>query len=247
MHFADTCNASLTELEKANFDQEPPIFDKSFQKSSESSAVRVIRTTCKALARGANEKSGKFKDFCLYTKAWLKQNGFHSILLEDFHGNRFNILFESAAGVFVMKNHIEQFRNGNQTRKLLKAMLHDIKVPLYTVEVKALGLVSRIVTIPPWCLLEDKSIHILDMNKHYLELINFSYEALHDIHAFMKGNIPPFGDKTAPTRDEILNSLLAVWEHDNKVEVCVNILLPAIQKNFCRALTWWPLGKCHGQ
>lgn len=68
---------------------------------------------------------------------------------------------------------MEQFLNRNQTSKLLKAVLHDIKVPLYMTEVKALGLVSRVVTIPLWCLLEDKSIHILDMNKHYLELVNF--------------------------------------------------------------------------
>lgn len=46
----------------------------------------------------------------------------------------------------------------------------------------------------------------------------------------MKGNILPFGDKTALTQDEILNFLLADWQHEDKVAVCLNILLPALSK-----------------
>jgi len=100
VHFADTCNASLKELEMANFNNDPPVFDKSYLKPSESGGVRLIRTTCKALVRGADEKCGKFKDFNPYVRDFLNGNKLHSIPLEEFHGNRFNILFESALGVF---------------------------------------------------------------------------------------------------------------------------------------------------
>ena len=110
-------------------------------------------------------------------------------------------LFESAAGLYFMKDQIEAFLNGNQTNKLLKAVLHDIKVPLFVAEVKALGLVSRLTTGPLWCLLEDKSIHILDMNRHYLELVNFFDDALGDIERFMKGRLLPFGEATALKED----------------------------------------------
>ncbi|WAR12743.1 SPIN3-like protein [Mya arenaria] len=230
VHFAETCNASLIELKNANFNNEAPIFDKSFFKKSESGAARLIRTACKALARGADEKSGKFNDFNLYMKQVLKENDMKSIPLEEFHGNRFNILFESATGVFFMKDKIQEFLNGNQTNKLLKAVLHDIKVPWYLSEVKALGLISKLITVPLWCLLEDKTVHILDMNKHYLELVNFFDEALNDIPSFMKGTILPFGEKTVVKQDPLMESLLADWEYDDKVAVCLNVMLSALSQ-----------------
>ena len=230
VHFAETCNATVNELEKAHFDNNPPIFDKNFLKNSQSCVVRLIKTTCKALARGADEKSGKYKDFTTFVKVFLQQHKLHSIPLEEFHGNRFNILFESAAGLYFMKDQIEAFLNGNQTNKLLKAVLHDIKVPLFVAEVKALRLVSRLITGPLWCLLEDKSIHILDMNRLYLELVNFFDDALGDIESFMKGRLLQFGEATALKEDALLGALFEDWEHDDQVVVCLNIILPALSK-----------------
>lgn len=144
VYFAKVSNATLIELEKANFNNDPPIFDRSFAKVSESSVVRLIRTTCKALVRGADEKSGKENDFNTFVTPFLKDNKLHSIPLEEFRGNRFNILFESAAGVFFLKDQITEFLTGSQTNKLLKAVLHDLKVPMFMAEVKFLGLISRL-------------------------------------------------------------------------------------------------------
>lgn len=62
---------------------------------------------------------------------------------------------------------------------------------------KALGLVSRLITGPLWCLHEDKSIHNLDTNKHFLELVNFFDDALGDSEGFMKGKVLPLGEATA--------------------------------------------------
>ena len=105
---------------------------------------------------------------------------------------------------FFLREKIEEFLTGNQTNKLLKAVLHDIKIPIFLAEVIALGLVSRLITGPLWCLLEDRSVHIMDMNTHYLELVVFFDDALQDIGKFMKGNLLPFGDATSVKQDPLL-------------------------------------------
>ena len=231
VHFAEVCNASLIQLENAHFSGQPPIFDKSFMKVSESSVVRLIRTTCKALARGADEKSGKYNDFNTFVTPFLKENKLHSIPLEEFRGNRFNILFESAAGVFFLKDQISEFLTGCQTNKLLKAVQHDVKVPMFMAEVKSLGLISRLITGPLWSLLEDRNIHILDMNKYYLQLVNFFNDAQANIEIFMKGKLLPFGETTVVKNDALLTALLIpCWQYDYLVVVCLSVLLPALCK-----------------
>ena len=52
--------------------------------------------------------------------------------------------------------------------------------------VQALGLIRRFVTGPLSSLLEDKTVHVFDMNEHYVEFVIFLYEAVNDIDAFMK-------------------------------------------------------------
>ena len=75
----------------------------------------------------------------------------------DFRGNRLIILFENGASVFFMSGKM----TGVQSNSLLKSVLHDLKVPQFLAGTKALGLLSRIITEPLWCLIEDKQINIL--------------------------------------------------------------------------------------
>lgn len=46
-----------------------------------------------------------------------------------------------------------------------------IQIPEFVAGVKALGLISRHLTGPLWSLLENKDLHILDMNEKYLQLV----------------------------------------------------------------------------
>ncbi len=62
---------------------------------------------------------------------------------------------------------MQEFLTGINTNKLLKSVLHDLNIPDYLAGTKALGLVSRLLTGPLWCFIEDKNMHILDMNEHY--------------------------------------------------------------------------------
>ena len=64
---------------------------------SESGIVRLIRTTCKAMGRHANEQSGVYQPFTTF----LKANNISRNPLAPFKGNRFSILFYDA-GVIIL-------------------------------------------------------------------------------------------------------------------------------------------------
>lgn len=66
VHMADACSKSLKEAEKGMFETQPPIFERSFLKATEPGAVRLVRTACKAIAGGADEKSGCHGQFTAY-------------------------------------------------------------------------------------------------------------------------------------------------------------------------------------
>ena len=215
-------------MEKGFYEGKPPAYDKSFTKVTESGTARLVRTACKALSRYGDEKSGKFKEFSNFLDAFLKENEMMCVPLQPFHGNRFNILFESSAALYFLHNQIQQFLVGNQSNTLLKAVAHDINVPEYVAGTKALGLISRHLTGPLWNLLENKNIHILEMNQFYLKLVNFVSDSSSNIESFMTGNTMVFGAATEIKKDRVYEYLLEPWEHDDKVVVFLEVILPAI-------------------
>ena len=80
---------------------------KMFTKKDESSSIRLVRTACKCLARGADEKSGcytEFKTFMNQKDEDEKRKKKSASLLVPFRGNRFNILFYDAEIVFYLQN-----------------------------------------------------------------------------------------------------------------------------------------------
>ena len=91
-----------------------------------------------------------------------------SIPLQPYRGNRFNILFENAGYVFFLSPHMKDFLQGYKSNMLLTAVMEDLCVPEYLAGCKALGLISRLITVPLWCQLEDSEIHIMDIGNIYL-------------------------------------------------------------------------------
>ena len=65
VHFADAASISMKENDKGFFGENQPIHNKSFLKSNESGSARLIRTACKAFARGADEKKESMHNFKL--------------------------------------------------------------------------------------------------------------------------------------------------------------------------------------
>lgn len=147
MHFAEFASASALEFEKGCFN-EIPIYDRSFRKAKESGTLRLIRTSCKAFARGADEKNGRYGDFGAFIQPYRVENKLQSLPLEPFHGSRFNVLFANAGSVFFLHGKMLDFLKGHQTNVLLKSVLFDLQVSEFVAGCKSLGLVSKLVTQP---------------------------------------------------------------------------------------------------
>ena len=109
VHFAESANISVAKVEKKIFEGNVPTFDASYLKAKESGTARLVRTACKVFSRGGDEKDGRHKEFCIFVSDYLRQNKLHSLPLQPFHGNRFNILFESSAAIFACINKCVSF------------------------------------------------------------------------------------------------------------------------------------------
>ena len=133
-----------------------------------SGTQRLIRTACKAFNYRGSEQAG----YSAYFRSYFRGKGIHKIPLAQFRGNRFNILFYDAAGVFYLKSHMEnylKFYHGPLNR-LLQAVLSDLSVPKYIAGCKALGIIDKIVTGPLWRHLVHSGVTILEMSSTYSKM-----------------------------------------------------------------------------
>ena len=135
--------------------------DKRDQRSS--GVQRLIRTACKAFHHRGSEQAGCSTHF----RTYLRRQGVSKVPLAAFVGNRFNILFYDAAGVYFLRSHMEQYLSefhGSQLNQLLQAVLRDLKTPHLVAGCQALGI---IVTGPFWRYLQISTISVLDMSATY--------------------------------------------------------------------------------
>lgn len=114
--------------------------------SSSSGTQRLVRTACKAFHHRGSQQCGSSTLF----RTYLRKEGIHNIPLAHFVGNRFNILFYDAAGVYYLRNHMISFIetvHGVQANCLLQAVLADLKDPIYLSGCRALGLIDKWTTM----------------------------------------------------------------------------------------------------
>ena len=229
VHLAEVASTALKESDKGFFADKSPILDGSFSKGNESGAVRLIRTASKAVAQGGDEKSGCHGSYMEYMRPHLKANGFYSLPLEPFRGNRFNIVFQNAASLFYLAEHLTSFLNGNATNRLLQAVLFDLKVPEYLAGCKALGLISKLVTVPLWTTIENTAIHLMDIGTRYQEIIDYLVTAVERTDEFITGTLHlSFSETGKLENDKIYGALIKTWEHDHQVETILKVMLPAM-------------------
>ena len=220
----------MKEAEQGFFTEKVPIFDPSFQKGDESAVARLVRTTCKAIARGADEKSGCHGPFKTFILSQLKLDSLHSVPLQPFRGNRFNILFSNAAGLFNLHRHLLNFLKCFEPNKLLRSVYHDLQEPFLLAGCKALGLLSYTVMAPLWRFVEAKETHITDMNHRYIQLVTFFNDAALNTEDFISGTLLPFGEDTYISKDAVYNCLAEPWSNDTHVITILKILLPSFAK-----------------
>ncbi|WAQ97662.1 hypothetical protein MAR_030352 [Mya arenaria] len=157
------------------------------------------------------------------------ENGLRSVPLERFRGSRFNILFRNAANVFFLEHQIRTYLAIEHSNRLLASINHDINVPEYVAGCKSLGLISELITVPLWCIIEDENLHIIEAKTLYQELVKYLEEFPQHIRDFMEGNyVLIFVDQAKLTSSKVFLFLTSDWEHDGKVEAILLILIPAM-------------------
>ena len=100
-------------------------------------------------------------------KAYLVENKMH---LQDFVGNRFNILFENEAASFHHRHDIKTvLQQVGKTNRIYNAIKADNKADIISAT-RPLGIMHVHITAPLWRILASEDAHGLDMSEHYLKL-----------------------------------------------------------------------------
>ena len=136
--------------------------------NSESGASRLVRTAAKALTTHGSEKAG----VASYWQSFLDDVGQKNHLV-TFRANRFNILFYDSAALYFHRDHLTNFLNQwISPNDLLKSVEFDINEKIYLAEIRALGIIDKIITGPLWRLFEKKG-SILSLNPQFLKVTNY--------------------------------------------------------------------------
>lgn len=229
VHMADVASTSIAEAEKAG--AEPAVSGaEQCGKEGESGTARLVRTACKAFARGGDEKSGCHSMFAAFCQPFLKEHGFRTLPLVPYRGNRFNILFMNAGLVYFLQDKMVDFLQCHGLNRLTKSVLQDLKIPIYVSGVKALGLISKLITTPLWNLLEKQTMHVLDMNAHYQSLLDGLVDAANHVDEFMKGTKRPFGESVGIKEDSVYQKLTEASVYDEDCAAMLKVILPALAK-----------------
>ena len=131
-----------------------------------------------------------FRETNTYITNFLKTKGLKYVPLKSYRGSRFNILFSNACSVFFLHEQMTIYlKSVGASNGLQCSILFDIQVPECIAGMKTLGLISKYITCPLWCVLENKSVSITDMNSKYLELVTYIEDILKNIDQFMSGNM----------------------------------------------------------
>ena len=165
--------------------------------------TRLIRTVCKSVQQRRCEKSGKIVCFATYLK---DEFGITSILLFPFLGNRINILFVNAAGVYFLYDQlIDFFQRIERNNKLLDAVYWDLEVLSFKIGCRALRLIEKLITGSLWKIMANET-HILRMSRHCKGLLEFLESSSEDCSKFLRDE--SFCDPPFINRDDCLIKLL---------------------------------------
>ena len=212
LHFlvalADTSSETLKQWETLHSDDAV---------SSESGTLRLVRTACKAIQKHCSQKAGCHVMF----RAYLKTKGVSIFPIATFEGNRFNIVFYNAAGIYYLRSHLIRYlEEVHHTRnKLLQAVLCDLKHPLYLVGCHALGIVSKCITSPLWRILES-SISMSELCLEYQRMYELFLEWSDDVFTLLDGK----GLEEVDTDDQICHELLQNIENKELLSELLQML-----------------------
>ena len=152
--------------------------------NGETGVTRLIRTVFKSAQERGCEKSDKIVGFATYLK---DEFGMTSILLFSFLGNRFNILFVNAVGVYLLYDQLmDFFQRIERNNKLLDVVYSDLEVLSFKIGCRALGLTEKLITGHFWKIMANE-LHILRMSSHNQSFLEFLDSSSEDCSKFLRG------------------------------------------------------------
>ena len=148
--------------------------------------------------------------------------------LAAFQGNRFNILFYDAAGVYFLHEYMLQylFEIHGTLNRLLQAVLSDLKVPSYIAACKALGVIDKIVTGRFWRLLQTSTVSILEMGNVYMKMVNQFEKWADDAQLIMEGKEVLFEEDRLEF-DTVAKKIFSSTLNDSLVQEILQLLFKA--------------------
>ena len=150
--------------------------------NGESGVTRLIRTAFKSAQERGCEKSDKIVCFATYLK---DEFGMTSIPLFSFLGNRFNILFVNAVGVYFLYDQlIGFFQRIDRNNKLLDVVYWDLEVLSFKIGCRALGLTEKLISGLLWKIMANET-HILRISSHYQSFLEFLKSSSEDCSKFL--------------------------------------------------------------
>lgn len=93
-------------------------------------------------------------------------------------------------------------------------MLADVKVKEYVAATRALGVINKMITVPLWRVIEDKTLGILDMNAKYTSMRDSLKAWSEDASALLTGEVYLFND-TLINRDVVYEKLVEQCTDDS--------------------------------
>ena len=233
VHMAEDAVKSLVEAEKAHFarkNETVPVLSPQCLRSGDGAAgaSRLVMATCKAVAKGGDEKSGIHSKAKLYLKETLKGKfGCNILPFSRPVGSRFNLLFRNASRVWGLRKEIEQLLSLNPSNLLLKSALNDIRVPFFRSGARTLGFINSLISTPFWNFVEAKGISMAEMNKIYQRLIDYCDKAAADPSLVMDGKGPFDGKhvKKDPWFDELFKPDV---EHDELTKEILAVVMSGL-------------------
>ena len=98
-----------------------------------------VQHACNSIHRRGSQKAGVH----IYFAQYLRDRGIDTLPLAAFRGNRFNIVFYDAAGIYYLHEELTSFLKSYGTaNQLLTAVLADLSEPIFKSGCKALGLIN---------------------------------------------------------------------------------------------------------
>lgn len=114
-------------------------------------------------------------------------------------------------------------------------MLADVKVKEYVAATKALGLINKMITVPLWRVIEDKSIGILDVNAKYTSMRDSLKVWSEDASAMLTGNTSLFND-TLINKDVVFEKLVEECDDDSMTVEVLQLLFKSFYLTMERML-----------